>query len=144
MRIKNLLLAIGIMSIAQMAHAELSAQTKQNHIIFASGGTVLDAAAMQQIEMLGQILNTPQMRDACIKLVGYSDQSGGAVVNQQISLQRANVVAAALGVHLVPTGRIAEIDGLGKLNYLPEISPTDPRQRRVAILARKCSAADLS
>lgn len=121
-----------------IAQAELSAETTQNHVLFQNGGTNLSSAAKEQIKMLGAVFNTPTMQSACVKLVGYSDQSGGTSANLRISLARAESVAAELREHLNQPERIELTEGLGAEGFLPEISPNDPRQRRVAIYARNC------
>jgi len=118
--------------------SELSAQAKQDHILFASGGSGLDSEARSQIAALGNILNVEPMNLACFRLVGYSDSSGGTAINLQISKARAEAVADALRQVLDRPSRIVEIDGLGASGYLTDVAPSDPRQRRVAIMARRC------
>lgn len=122
------------------ASAELSAQTRQDHILFTKGGSQLDEDALSQIEALGSILNTPPLDRACFRLEGYSDASGGADINLSISQARAEAVAGALAKVLDTPDRILETEGKGAVNFLTEVSQTDPQQRRVAIMARQCAS----
>lgn len=120
------------------ANAEISAEIRQNHILFPNGGTQLDAAAVAQIDLLAKILQAPPLNSACLKLVGYSDASGGQSVNLAISKSRAEAVSAALSAEMGGGDRILETEGLGATDFLAELPATDRYQRRVAILARAC------
>ena len=118
--------------------ADVSSEVRQNHILFSSGGTELDEDALTQIVLLGQILELPPLENACLKLVGYSDASGGQSVNRSISQTRAETVARALSAVLEDPGRIVETLGVGAADFLEELPKTDKHQRRVAIMARTC------
>lgn len=133
---------LGLALVPPFANAELSSETKQNHVLFQSGGTSLSAEAREQIETLGAVLNTPTMQNACLKLIGYSDQSGGTSANIRISQARADRVAEELMEYLDRPERIETSVGSGATDFLPEILPTDPRQRRVAIFVRTCLGID--
>lgn len=133
---------MGLALVPPIANAELSSETMQNHVLFQNGGTSLSTEAKEQIEMLGAVLNTPTMQDACLKLIGYSDQSGGRSANLRISQSRADRVAEELKEYLDRPERIETSVGIGATDFLPEILPTDPRQRRVAIFARNCLGID--
>ncbi len=118
--------------------ASVSDEIQQNHIFFTGGGARLDQSARDQIVTLGNILNSPLMNGACLKLVGYADATGGASVNRAISRSRAEAVAAALAERLDDLSRVQETDGVGASGFLTEVPSTDPHQRRVAIFAKDC------
>ena len=137
----QLQLFVGFLIAATPTSAELSAEVRQNHVLFTNGGSELDTVAIAQIRHLGQILNTPQLQGTCLKLLGYSDQSGGVLVNQEISLRRAEMVAQKLSIWLSNPNRIQVVEGYGAVDFLNEISIFDPHQRRVAIYLRDCSTS---
>ena len=131
-------LAAVVGPVSSVAQTEMSAELRQNHVFFEAGGVRLSAEAEEQITALGAVFATDVMTGACVKLVGYSDATGGAAINQQISEERAQNVAAALADVLEDPARIMEVTGVGATEFLPEFAPTDRRQRRVAIFARDC------
>jgi outer membrane protein OmpA-like peptidoglycan-associated protein len=110
----------------------------ENHVFFEAGGAVLDASAMAQITVLTRVLNTPLMQGACLRLVGHSDSSGSAQLNQKIGLERAEAVAAALQKGLDKPARILEVLSEGEERALKGFEPTSPFNRRVEIFAKSC------
>jgi len=128
------LLVLGPTSIS----AEITNEIRQNHVLFTKGGSTLDEEAQTQISNLGQVLKASAMMNACLRLVGYSDASGGDAINRSISQERAESVAAALIEADINPLRIVEVEGAGAVDFLEAIAATDPSQRRVAIFARDC------
>lgn len=127
-----------IASTSFSAEADLEAQQRQDHIFFPAGGIALDTEAINQIARVGEILEHPIMQNSCIRLVGFSDASGGIQANRRLSQLRAQAVADALSDVLQDPTRIMEIDGIGEEEFLPNLNQRDPFQRRVAIYLKNC------
>ncbi|WP_120500659.1 OmpA family protein [Roseovarius sp. EL26] len=121
----------------EKAH-QLSAEVKESHVFFTQGGATLSDNALQQVAGLASVLETAPMQRACLRLVGHSDSSGGAEINQTLSKQRAESVAAALRAKLQNEARILEVLGVGETQLLEGFPGKSPYHRRVAILARDC------
>jgi len=126
---------------APLAAQDLPPALVESHIFFTDGGSTLDGAAEEQIARLAAVLETGPMRTACLKLVGHADSSGPAGINETVGLERARAVAAALSGRLSRPGRIEAVTSAGETAPLALLPATDPRQRRVAILARTCPPA---
>ena len=131
-------LAAGILAGTTTFAQDLPADLVESHVFFPAGGTELDATAAEQVARLARVLETSLMADACLKLVGHADTSGPADVNEAVAFDRAAAVAEALGAALAMPERIEVVASAGETEPLPQIPATDPRQRRVAILARHC------
>jgi len=123
---------------AVTADGSLTLETQESHIFFTGGGTALDDAAQRQLGQLIAVLETPPLRDACLRLVGHSDASGGADINREIAAKRAETVATILRAGLLDPNRIAEVDSAGEDAPLLGLDAEAPQQRRVAIHARRC------
>ena len=136
---KNLrILAAMLILFGAPAIADIDVETRQNHILFDQGGSQLAAPAKDQLGRLSQVLVTSPMDRACLRLVGYSDATGGDAINLSISKARADAVASYLSEQMGSSARILEVEGRGAIEFLTGISPTSPFQRRVAIFARDC------
>lgn len=117
---------------------EPSAEMRENHVFFAQGGVGLDAQAQAQLAMLIEVLETPLMGNACLRLVGHSDSSGAEDRNHHLALQRASVVAERLRDGLTDGSRVREVDAEGEARPLPGFDGRAAANRRVEILARSC------
>jgi outer membrane protein OmpA-like peptidoglycan-associated protein len=115
------------------------AEMRENHVFFASGGTGLDAGALAQISVLADVLRSPLMQGACLRLVGHSDSSGPAEQNRQIALERAQAVASELRRRLDAPERVREVASEGEDQPLPGFKPTSRHNRRVALFAKSCN-----
>jgi outer membrane protein OmpA-like peptidoglycan-associated protein len=115
------------------------AEMRENHVFFAAGGTALDAVAMAQISVLADVLQSPLMQDACLRLVGHSDSSGPAAQNREIALERAQAVATELRRLLDAPARVQEVTSEGEEQPLPGFKPTSRHNRRVALFAKTCN-----
>lgn len=96
-----------------------------------------DAAA--HLNRLSNLLSGPLVH-LCIKLIGHTDTSGSVGHNLGLSERRAKSVhhflAGPGNIHLE---RLAS-EGRGEALPLPDIAGSDPRNRRVEILAKKSAA----
>lgn len=63
---------------------------------FALGSAFLDSKAQEDVRRLAQELQKPAYADRSVMLFGFTDAAGKFDVNQQVSLARAQTVAAAL------------------------------------------------
>jgi phosphate transport system substrate-binding protein len=63
---------------------------------FASGTTVLDNRALEDVRRLRTMLARPDMQGKTVILAGFSDSVGGFATNVQLSTQRVGAVRAAL------------------------------------------------
>lgn len=116
---------------------------RTDNVFFASGGSVLDEAALVQLDALAQLLNSPQLSRACIGLVGHADNIGGAKANAKLSGARAERVAEFLRPRLDVPGRIIAVEAAGSTQPLSAFNPSAPEQRRVSILLRTCQSSDV-
>ena len=117
---------------------EISAEFRENHIFFKSGGVVLDDDAKLQLAILVEVLKTPLMKGACLRLVGHSDTSGSGTRNMEIALQRAEAVAAVLERGLGDRKRILKVSSDGEAHPIAGIPSASPTNRRVEIWAKDC------
>lgn len=115
----------------------LSTAIRESHVFFPSGGAVLDTAATAKLQEIVKLLSRPELDDTCLLLIGHSDLSGSVALNQAISLQRSEAVAAFLAP-LLGTNRIDEVAARGPEEPLAGILPTAHENRRVAIYLRRC------
>ncbi|MBI2381917.1 MAG: flagellar motor protein MotB [Gammaproteobacteria bacterium] len=81
-----------------------------------------------------------------ISVTGHTDAtpygSGASYTNWELSADRANSARRALQEGGYPEGKMATVQGMGSASpFLPE-SPTDPINRRIAIIVLKKAVAD--
>jgi len=117
---------------------DLSDQQRQDHIFFQNGGSEIDTAAKQQIQLLANVMDHTIMSNACIRLIGFSDATGGPDVNETISTQRAENVAELLRSLLSEPKRVEDVLGRGAVEFIEAAPPENPLQRRVRIEVRHC------
>lgn len=113
------------------------AALRESHIFFDSGMT-LSSGEAQRLALLVRVLDTSVLRGACLRLVGYSDASGPAEANLELSRQRASMVGDYLASNLADASRVLEVVGGGEQNLLPGFRPDAREHRRVAIYAKPC------
>lgn len=120
------------------AKTDITAEQRESHVFFERGGTTLDDEAKLQLAILVQVLEAPLMQRACLRLIGHSDTSGSAVRNQEIALQRAQVVAEVLRAGLQDDNRIRDISSEGETRPIPGVPGNSGLNRRVEIQAKDC------
>lgn len=115
-----------------------------DYVFFMQGGSALDPVATVQLDALARMLEVPPMHLACLKLVGHADAVGDSGVNQRLSRDRAEAVAAYLRTRLALPQRVVDVQGAGSANLLPGFVATAPEHRRVSLMVRECTATDLT
>lgn len=101
---------------AVQALADKPAQTARKPVLvdrvyFGSSSARLDEAAAAQIANIAATLSASQQE---VTLMGFSDTSGSAEYNRNLSLRRASAVRAALVEGGVPMELVGAISGLGE------------------------------
>lgn len=123
---------------APLDEASKADRLAESLISFAAGGSVLSSQAMGRIDRMLKVLETRPMQNACVKLIGHSDSSGGAQANYQLALKRAQAVADRMRAGLSDQGRVLAVISLGEESPMEGVPPTDPKNRRVEVWARSC------
>ena len=82
----------------------------KSDILFDTGKSVLKADAVAQLNQVGDIL--AKYPDDRITVIGHTDSTGSASINQALSEQRANAVKLQLLARNVPAANIATV-GMG-------------------------------
>jgi len=93
----------------------------------------LTTVAKQQLDNLGDALNSTELRPYGFLLVGHTDGSGAAEYNQTLSERRASSVREYLiKISRVEVTRLNDV-GLGEKLLLVEDNPDDDSNRRVEV-----------
>ncbi len=116
----------------------LRAEILESHIFFEGGGTELDDDAIVQLAVLIDVLQSPLMRSACLRLIGHSDSTGSATSNRVLAQKRAEVVADAIASGLSDNGRVLEVISEGESRPLSGVPDNSVVNRRVEIQTRTC------
>lgn len=116
----------------------LSEEIVESHIFFPHGGADLNDDAQVQIAVLLSVLDTSVMQNACLRLIGHSDSSGGDAANKALARKRADTVANALRSGLKDPTRLRDVLSAGEAAPLKGIPSTSPLNRRVEIQAKTC------
>lgn len=103
---------------------------------FATGSAALTPQATAALNQLGIALTSPALAAYRFKIIGHTDTTGDAAVNQSLSTQRATAVEAYLEskFNIEPT-RLTAI-GVGESNLAIPTPPNtpEPRNRLVQII----------
>lgn len=99
-------------------------------IPFALNSAALMPAAYPLVDMLAVAILDPALSSVRIQIEGHTDASGSPERNLVLSAQRAATVIDALVQRGVPPWRLSGV-GRGPSRPLPNLSPYDPRNRRV-------------
>lgn len=86
---------------------------KFNNLTFASGSSTIDATSGVEVNNLGAILKAYTGVNLIIE--GYTDNTGDATANQQLSLNRATAVKESLVAQGISADRIT-VEGYGSAN----------------------------
>ena len=104
------------------------------NITFEFGSSALTADARQQLQTLGEALNSSALQNDAFLIEGHTDSVGSAQYNQFLSERRAMVVMQYLVDHShVSAGRL-KAEGRGEKRLLDEQSPKSATNRRVQIV----------
>lgn len=121
----------------------LSEEILESHIFFPQGGSDLNDDAQVQVAVLLSVLETTVMQNACFRLIGHSDSSGGDAANKALALKRADTVAQVLRSGLKDPTRLRAVLSEGEAAPLEGIPSTSPLNRRVEIQAKTCPPKDV-
>jgi len=120
-----------------LIEAGLTLEQIQDNVFFPSGGHAIDDVAGDRIREVANVLNTGPLEDACLQLVGHSDNSGSEDTNLEIGLKRAEAVANELTAS-IDRSRIASIVSQGEWQPISNLSGESRYQRRVEFRLRRC------
>jgi outer membrane protein OmpA-like peptidoglycan-associated protein len=99
-------------------------------ITFKVGSTELTDQGRVNAQVFAQALKTPDLAQAKFQLNGYTDASGAADKNMDLSQKRAEALKALL-VGLGVEGSRLTAKGYGAQDFLPGVPTTSPQNRRV-------------
>jgi outer membrane protein OmpA-like peptidoglycan-associated protein len=105
---------------------------------FETGSATITAESMPQIRNIAAILKA--FPNASIKIGGYTDATGDATANQQLSQSRAEAVVAELQHNGISDAQLSGAEGYGsKFAKAPANAPDEERRmdRRISISVRK-------
>jgi OmpA-OmpF porin, OOP family len=100
---------------------------------FGNDSNQLTGAAHQQLEQLGNALNSPALVHARFLVAGHTSATGNAAHNQALSEARARAVRSYLVEHFKIAPQRIEAQGFGSSRPLASYPPTALQQRRVEI-----------
>jgi phosphate transport system substrate-binding protein len=103
---------------------------------FRSGSSALDNKALDDLDRVSAFISSPQYAGESILLLGFADSSGGRVVNDQLSKERANIVAGEFRSRGI---KVTEVDGFGPDRPVASNDTVAGREknRRVEVWLRK-------
>ncbi|MGE4481423.1 OmpA family protein [Acidocella sp.] len=103
---------------------------------FAMGSAKLTPQAKATLDQLGKALTSQQLAAYHFKIVGHTDTTGTAALNQTLSEQRANVVASYLETRFGVADNRLQASGVGESDLAVQTPPNTPnrRNRRVEII----------
>lgn len=91
-------------------------------------------AGMQQLGALGDALRDHSLQSFRFMLAGHTDARGSDAYNQTLSERRAAAVERFLaGSAQIEQSRLSTV-GFGRTRLLRDVSPDDPRNRRVEVV----------
>ena len=101
------------------------------HIMFTRGSAEIMPQSHRQLDAVARALQSDQLKDEKILIVGHTDSSGTAELNMELSKSRA----IAVRDYLVQNGNIPadhlQIDGKGQTMPANPDDPLGPENRRV-------------
>lgn len=118
--------------------AGIRGSVPDHRIYFPQGSNILVQEYKAQLDLLSGVLRTEALAGTCLKLVGHSDSEGAFEANRKLSMKRAQTVQAYLLERLHGANIRILIEGMGEEQPLPGLSPADPKNRRVEMLAKRC------
>lgn len=103
------------------------------YINFKYDSAELEPEALLALKSLGQALQSQELKDAHIQIVGHTDAKGSDSYNQNLSERRANAVRSLLiGIYDIDSGHLEAV-GRGKSELKDRNHPEDGINRRVEI-----------
>ena len=103
------------------------------YINFKYDSAELEPEALLALKSLGQALQSQELKDARIQIVGHTDAKGGDAYNQKLSERRASAVRSLLvGIYDLDPAHLEAV-GRGRSDLKDESQPEDGINRRVEI-----------
>lgn len=108
----------GSMSMASLetylnnASAQVPRKFSFDHLNFSTGSTALTPESTQTVHHLASVMKAHP--EAQVRLLGHTDSTGSAAVNQTLSMRRANSVRDMLVADGVSASRIVDARGIGE------------------------------
>jgi chemotaxis protein MotB len=116
---------------------------KEQRPMFDIGSARMKDYSLDVLEALAPLLNAVQNR---ISVTGHTDAvsygSGAAYSNWELSADRANAARRALVSGAYPEEKFVTVQGMGSAAPFKPDTPTDPMNRRIAILVLKKSVEE--
>ncbi len=112
------------------------------NIRFSLGSAQLLPAARLQLEALAKALLSSRLAGFDIRLIGHTDATGDAASNQRLSALRAAAVKQSLVTDYQIEEQRLNTEGKGETALLKGLAATDPKHRRVEIVAVASSEAN--
>lgn len=116
---------------------------KDQRPMFDVGSANLQKWSADVLHALAPILNKVQNK---ISITGHTDATpygaGAKYTNWELSADRANAARRALLEGTYPEGKVATVQGMGSAAPLVVDKPTEPINRRIAIIVLKKAVAD--
>lgn len=116
---------------------------KDQRPMFDVGSANLQKWSADVLHALAPILNKVQNK---ISITGHTDATpygaGAKYTNWELSADRANAARRALLEGAYPEGKVATVQGMGSAAPLVVDKPTEPINRRIAIIVLKKAVAD--
>ncbi|GLQ35288.1 hypothetical protein GCM10007939_15710 [Amylibacter marinus] len=119
-------------------HVDHKAAKSENgyFIHFALNSFDLEPEYKEHLTRLSTVLSSSALGSACLRITGHTDSSGAPEYNKKLSQKRAVMVAT----YLAETGKVdpkrIQISAAGEDALLPDIPPSDARNRRVEFLTK--------
>ncbi|NRB03598.1 MAG: OmpA family protein [Rhodobacteraceae bacterium] len=104
------------------------------HFDFASD--TLAKEYQDHLASLAEVLNSGELSNLCIKLVGHTDTVGPAKINKALSEKRAASVRTFMTDKMAVRSARILTEGAGESKVLEGLKGTDPLNRRVEVLAK--------
>jgi outer membrane protein OmpA-like peptidoglycan-associated protein len=105
-------------------------------VTFVTNSAMLTARARELLDVVGEALNTNQLRPFNFTVEGHADPRGNAQANRTLSQARADSVRAYLiDRHRIADERLVSV-GKGDTELLNRDNPAAPENRRVTIVTR--------
>lgn len=109
------------------ARAELERFIRQNAVFFANGTDYRDPAAAAAT--IGEAARLVLAAGVLVRVVGYTDETGGQTRNQPLSQSRADKVTEELARHGVPRGRLVSVGRATSIDLSPRTGASSTNRR---------------
>jgi outer membrane protein OmpA-like peptidoglycan-associated protein len=109
------------------------------YIHFAFDSERLEEEYREHLNKLAIVLNSPAMKENCVKITGHTDTVGNAKYNLKLSQRRAKSVLVYLTAQKKINQKRFTISAVGEAQPLPDKKGTSPFNRRVEFSSKPVS-----